>query len=99
MSRLPIRLACETDDFADLILLAQGAVIALTVFWDLIVAVAVGCILSSLHFTRRMAEIEIEACTVICSDTLRAEAIPHHIQEGRMTFEELDLIRRCPGDA
>ncbi|KAK9803052.1 hypothetical protein WJX73_002405 [Symbiochloris irregularis] len=51
--------------------LVMGVVIALTVFWDLIVAVAAGCILSSLHFTKTMAEIELDACTITSSKNIK----------------------------
>ena len=73
----------------------QTVVLTLTVVWDLIAAVAVGCILSSLQFTRRMAEIEIESLQITSSHDLDG-SLPSR-QESGLREEELQLMRRFSG--
>ena len=73
----------------------QTVVLSLTVVWDLIAAVAVGCILSSLQFTRRMAEIEIESLQITSSSDLDG-GLPSREESG-LREEELQLMKRFSG--
>ena len=73
----------------------QTAVLTLTVVWDLIAAVAVGCILSSLQFTRRMAEIEIESLQITSSHSLNG-TLPSREESG-LREEELQLMKQFTG--
>ena len=73
----------------------QTVVLTLTVVWDLIAAVAVGCILSSLQFTRRMAEIEIQALQITSSHDLNG-SLPSREESG-LREEELQLMKQFSG--
>lgn len=74
---------------------AAGVVLTLTVVWDLIAAVSVGCILSSLQYTRRMAEVEIGACQITSSHALNG-TLPSREESG-LRQKELQLMRSFPG--
>lgn len=63
-----------------------------TMFGDLIAAVALGTVMNSLIYTKKMAEVQVESCTIVCSEEDAAE--------GSCTLQltETNLLRQAAGE-
>jgi MFS superfamily sulfate permease-like transporter len=71
---------------------SQALVLLLTVFVDLIVAVAVGCAVMSVLYVKDTAAVQLSHCSLLTSASDRASA-----PLGELTSEEARLLSRSSG--
>ena len=71
----------------------QATVLLCTMFGDLIAAVALGTVMNSLIYTKKMAEVQVKSCTIVCSEEDAAEGACN------LQLTETRLLRQAAGTA
>jgi MFS superfamily sulfate permease-like transporter len=72
---------------------SQVTTLAMTVFVDLIAAVAVGCVMASLLFVKNMANFQINSCEIVTAGACAFDDASSRM----LRKEECDIINSPPG--
>ncbi|KAK9842418.1 hypothetical protein WJX84_001428, partial [Apatococcus fuscideae] len=71
--------------------LIMATVLLCTMFGDLIAAVALGTVMNSLIYTKKMAAVQVESCTIVCSEEDAADG------SCNLQLSETKLLRQAAG--